>query len=144
MQNIPKKLILSHALPPNDTYTQGLDQDKSSPQLIDQLDVPHLRRILKLSKPVHKASVLHDALNTPAEMAAWESQYGRIPWKGAWNAPGGAGSVNFTLLPGAQATGPHAPTTFNLIVAPNTAVTVFQNAAQTGGAATLWAEIWGS
>ncbi len=85
MQNIPKKLILSHALPPNDTYTQGLDQDKSSPQLIDQLDVPHLRRILKLSKPVHKASVLHDALNTPAEMAAaqgmgWNLEDGELPF----------------------------------------------------------------
>jgi len=26
-------------------------------------------------------------IRTRAEMTAWESRYGRIPWKGAWNAP---------------------------------------------------------
>jgi inosine-uridine nucleoside N-ribohydrolase len=55
-------------------------------------ETQHLLRFLEIAGrtdiPVLKGAQM-PLIRTPAEMAAWESQYGRIPWKGAWNAPGG-------------------------------------------------------
>lgn len=64
-----------------------------------------------------------------------------------WFGPGGATIQNTQLFAAGLAafTQAYAPNAIpGLVAAPNTAVTVAQNSALTAGAATLWAEIWGS
>ncbi len=55
-------------------------------------ETQHLLRFLEIAGrtdiPVLKGAAM-PLIRTPAEMSAWEAQYGRIPWKGAWNPPGG-------------------------------------------------------
>lgn len=50
----------------------------------------HALRFLEIAKridvPVHKGAEM-PLIRTQAEMADWEARYGRIPFKGAWNAP---------------------------------------------------------
>ncbi|QSY97846.1 nucleoside hydrolase (plasmid) [Rhizobium bangladeshense] len=36
--------------------------------------------------PVYKGALM-PLINTPARMTAWEAQYGKLSWKGAWNKP---------------------------------------------------------
>ncbi len=58
----------------------------------------HLLRFLEVAGrtdvPVLRGAVM-PLLRTQREMAAWESQYGKIPWKGAWNAPDPASGYVF-------------------------------------------------
>lgn len=64
-----------------------------------------------------------------------------------WFGPGGATIQQTQLYAAGLAafTQAYAPNAIpGLVAAPNTAVTVAQNSALTAGAATLWAEIWGS
>ncbi|AXB79548.1 nucleoside hydrolase [Novosphingobium sp. P6W] len=53
-------------------------------------ETQHLLRFLEIAGrpevPVHKGASM-PLLRTQAEMANWEARYGRIPFKGAWNAP---------------------------------------------------------
>ena len=57
--------------------------------------------------------------------------------------PPGAGAQTTSLYAGGLGTGP-AYNTQERLVQPGTTVTVEQSSALTGGAATVWAEIWGS
>jgi hypothetical protein len=60
-----------------------------------------------------------------------------------WTAPdGGAGAL--ALSAGGSAAGAHTPTPFSAVCRAGTTVTLAQTSALTGGAATLWAEMWGS
>ena len=63
-----------------------------------------------------------------------------------WTAPGGAAQQFSQLAAAALASSAAGQVlgTYELVVAPGTTVTVAQNSALTVGAATLWAEIWGS
>lgn len=63
----------------------------------------------------------------------------------AYTLPG-AGSQTHTFYAASQASTPIGPALSGLLpaIAAGTAVTLTQNAALTGGAATLYAEIWGS
>jgi inosine-uridine nucleoside N-ribohydrolase len=51
-------------------------------------EAAYLLRFLEIAGhadvPVVKGAVL-PLINTPARMYAWESLYGKLPWKGAWN-----------------------------------------------------------
>jgi hypothetical protein len=53
-------------------------------------ETAHLLRFLEIAGrpdvPVYKGSPM-PLLRTQAEMANWEARFGRIPFKGAWNAP---------------------------------------------------------
>ena len=53
-------------------------------------EVQHLLRFLEIAGrtdvPVHPGARM-PILRTQAEMANWEARWGRIPFKGAWNAP---------------------------------------------------------
>jgi len=53
-------------------------------------ETQHLLRFLEIAGrpdvPVYKGASM-PLLRTQAEMANWEARYGRIPFKGAWNAP---------------------------------------------------------
>lgn len=53
-------------------------------------ETAHLLRFLEIAGrpdvPVYKGSAM-PLLRTQAEMANWEARFGRIPFKGAWNAP---------------------------------------------------------
>ena len=53
-------------------------------------ETQHLLRFLEIAGrpdiPVLRGAQM-PLLRTQGEMAAWEAQYGPIPWKGAWNAP---------------------------------------------------------
>jgi len=85
MQNIPKKLILNNALPPNDTYTEQPNAFKPPAQLINELKIPNLSKILKLSEQSFRQTIVHDALNTPDEIATaralgWGNQDGELPF----------------------------------------------------------------
>ena len=62
-----------------------------------------------------------------------------------YTLPDGTASATHTLLGGAQSAGDAGPAlTGLLLVKANTTVTVKQSTALTGGAAIMWAEIWGS
>ena len=54
-------------------------------------ETQHLLRFLEIAGrtdiPVMRGAVM-PLIRTQNEMAAWEAQYGKIPWKGAWNPPG--------------------------------------------------------
>jgi inosine-uridine nucleoside N-ribohydrolase len=53
-------------------------------------ETQHLLRFMEIAGrpdvPVLRGAVM-PLLRTQAEMAAWETRYGRLAWKGAWNAP---------------------------------------------------------
>jgi inosine-uridine nucleoside N-ribohydrolase len=53
-------------------------------------ETQHLLRFLEIAGradvPVLRGATM-PLLRTQSEMAAWETQYGRLAWKGAWNAP---------------------------------------------------------
>jgi inosine-uridine nucleoside N-ribohydrolase len=53
-------------------------------------ETAHLLRFLEIAGrtdiPVLQGALM-PLLRTQAEMHDWEARYGRIPWKGAWNAP---------------------------------------------------------
>jgi inosine-uridine nucleoside N-ribohydrolase len=52
-------------------------------------ETQHLLRFMEIAErpdvPVLRGATM-PLIRTPDEMAAWESRYGRIAWKGAWNA----------------------------------------------------------
>lgn len=53
-------------------------------------ETAHVLRFLEIADrtdvPVFAGAQM-PLIRTRAEMTAWESRYGRVPWKGAWNAP---------------------------------------------------------
>jgi len=53
-------------------------------------EVQHLLRFLEIARrpdvKVHAGAEM-PLLRTPAEMANWEAAFGKVPFKGAWNAP---------------------------------------------------------
>jgi inosine-uridine nucleoside N-ribohydrolase len=53
-------------------------------------ETAHLLRFLEIAKhpeiPVVPGAVF-PLINTPERMKIWESRFGKIPWKGAWNDP---------------------------------------------------------
>jgi inosine-uridine nucleoside N-ribohydrolase len=55
--------------------------DEETAALLKALEVGGFEKI-----PVAKGALL-PLVNTPARMALWEAQFGKIPWKGAWNGP---------------------------------------------------------
>jgi inosine-uridine nucleoside N-ribohydrolase len=55
--------------------------DEEAAALLKALEVGGFERI-----PVAKGALL-PLVNTSARMALWEAQFGKIPWKGAWNGP---------------------------------------------------------
>jgi hypothetical protein len=57
--------------------------------------------------------------------------------------PGG-NAHSFTVLAGALAAGGHGVAATSYVIQSGTTVTLAQTSAQTAGASTLWAEIWGS
>lgn len=60
-----------------------------------------------------------------------------------WFAPDGS-EQGFTVFSGGQGAGQNfSQTALGIICGPGTTVTIAQTTALTGGAATLWAEIWG-
>jgi len=87
MQNVSRtlKIIISDALPPDDTYTDEHSRAKSTANSINSLKVPHLRKILKVCGKKSKFTPPFDALNTPAETAYaqamhWNFADGEIPF----------------------------------------------------------------
>lgn len=60
-----------------------------------------------------------------------------------WTFPSGSGN-GIVLAAGGQAAGNNATNPVEVILGAGTTVTVRQSAALTAGAATIWAEIWGS
>lgn len=61
----------------------------------------------------------------------------------AYTTPDGAANAG-QIYTGAQATGAHSAAAFTFIIGANTTFSLTQASALTGGAAVLWAEIWGS
>ena len=85
MQNNFSKLIINHALPPNDTYPDEHRTTNSALQLINKLKIPYFRKILKLNPQCFKKIQSPDALNTPTEEATaramgWDSVEGELPF----------------------------------------------------------------
>lgn len=60
----------------------------------------------------------------------------------SYNTPAGL-AVNEQLAAGGVATGLNTTFSYTVIVQPGSTVIISQGTALTGGAATLWAEIWG-
>ena len=57
----------------------------------------------------------------------------------------GGNAHSFNLYAGGLASGGHAPgNSYQLTVEANTTLSITQSSAQTGGSATVWAELWGS
>ena len=79
--------------------------DEETQALLRALEVGGFAQV-----PVAKGALL-PLVNTSARMALWEAQFGKIPWKGAWNGPDmGAGfhPDDPALVPDMPDGAPHA------------------------------------